>query len=200
MKIGIIGTGNMASGLGKRFARAGHEVMFGSRAPKKAQELAAAIGANASGGSQEDAAAFGEIVVLAMPFNAVRDTARSLPLDGKIVIETTNNMGGGSPTTTEQIQSWLPRAKVVKAFNTIFSNIIQSDVDPTKERAAVFIAGDDKDAKQTVARAIGDIGFDAVDAGPARNAVHLENLVRFVIELGQGQGYGRTVAFKLVRL
>ena len=200
MKIGIIGTGNIASGLGKRFARAGHEVMFGSRAPQKARQLAESIGANASGGTQEDTVAFGEIVVLAVPFNAVRAIAQSLPLDGKIVIETTNNMGGGEQSTTEQIQSWMPRAKVVKAFNTVFANILQSDADPSKERATIFLAGDDRGAKETAARAIGDIGFDVVDAGPARNAVHLDNLVRFIIELGQGQGYGRKVAFRLVQL
>lgn len=201
MKIGIIGTGKMGSGLGRRWANAGHEVMFGSRDPAKAQQLAAQIGANASGGSQADAVNFADVLVLVTPWDRTESVLRSLgSLRGKIVIETTNNYTDQNPlSTTERIMQWAPGAKVVKAFNGVFSQIIHADLAAQKARADVFIAGDDAGAKAITSQLVEDAGFRAVDAGPAKNARHLENMAFFIIELGYNQGWGTKAGFQVVQ-
>ncbi len=122
MKIGIIGTGRMSSGLGKRWVAGGHEVMFGSRDPAKARALAAQIGGGAHGGSQADAVSFAGVLLLATPFDQTEAALRDLgSLAGKVVIETTNNFVDKNPvSTTERIMQWSPGARVVKAFNGVF--------------------------------------------------------------------------------
>lgn len=202
MNIGIVGTGNIGGGLGKRWAKAGHSVMFASRDPNKARQLAAGIGASASGGSYAEVVAFSEVLLLATPWGDATESAlRALgSLDGKILIETTNNFKDSNPvSTTERIMAWTPGAKVVKAFNTIFAQIIAADPASLASRPTVYIVGDDADAKQTVSALIRDLSFDVVDFGPAKNAIHVENLGRAIVELGYGQGMGTTIGFKLER-
>lgn len=199
MKIGIIGTGRIASGVGQRLVKAGHAVYFGSRDPGKAAAAGAQIGAD--GGSQADAAAFGEVIVLAVPFTSVEEVSQTLHLDGKIVIETTNDLqGGGGQSSTERVQALFPNARVVKAFNHIFAQILANDPAHDLERSTAFIAGDDAAAKATAAGIIESMNFDVVDVGGAKNAAHLDNLVRFVIEMGYGLGMGPNIAFKLVKV
>lgn len=202
MKIGIIGTGRMASGLGRRWANAGHEVFFGSREPAKARQLAAAIGANAQGGSQAQAVSFSDTLLLTTPWDATEATLRSLgSLAGKVVIETTNNFVDQHPvSTTERIMSWAPGVQVVKAFNTIFWQILHADPASAQSRPDVFIVGDAAAAKAVTAQWVAAAGFHAVDAGPASNAHHLENLAFFVIELAYSQQYGTDIGFQLVRV
>ena len=207
MKIGIIGAGRMGSGLGKRWAQAGHQVMFGSRDPEKALGIATEVGtnangANASGGSYADVLAFADVLLFAVPWDKAEAVLADLgSLDGKILIETTNNFVDHDPrSTTERIMTWAPGAKVVKAFNTIFAGIIQADPADAKERPSVFMAGDDADAKQITAQLISDAGFDPVDAGPVKNARHVENIAFAIVELAYGQGMGSNVSFKLIRV
>lgn len=202
MKIGIIGTGRMASGLGKRWAKAGHEVFFGSRDPGKARQLAAEIGANAQGGSQAEAVAFSDTLLLATPWNATEDVLRGLgSLAGKVVIETTNNFVDQNPvSTTERIMAWAPGAKVVKAFNGVFWQIIHADPAQAKTRADVFIVGDDADAKAVTAQWVDAAGFHAVDLGAAKNAHHAEKLAFVIMELAYGQGLGTDIGLKLVKV
>ncbi len=202
MKIGIIGTGRMSSGLGKRWVDAGHEVMFGSRDPVKAQALATQIGGGAHGGSQADAVNFADVLLLATPFDKTEAVLRDLgSLAGKVVIEITNNfVDSNPPSTTERIMQWSPGARVVKAFNGVFWQQIHSDPAPTEQRPDVFMAGDDAAAKQIAAQWIEAAGYHAVDAGPAKNARHLENLAFFVIEMAYGQGMGPGVGLKLVKV
>lgn len=202
MKIGIIGAGKIGGGLGKRWLKAGHQVMFGSRDAEKARAFAAGLGANASGGTYAETAAFADVIVLAIPWDAVQATADDLgSLDGKIVIETTNNFADQAPTsTTERIMAWLPGAKVVKAFNTIFAQIIASDVSDPARLPDVFLVGDDPAAKQTVATLALDAGFNSIDVGPVKNARHVENLAFAIIELGYGQGMGTNVNFKVIKV
>ncbi len=197
MQIGIIGTGRIASGVGRRLINAGHTVFLGSRDAGKAQGAAQAIGAQ--GGSQADAVSFGEIIILAVPFGSVADVVGALPgLKGKIVIETANDLQGDNPlSSTERIQALIPEAKVIKAFNHIFAQIIADDM---TQRTTAFIAGDDKAAKAIVKPIIESIGFDVVDVGGAKEALHLDNLVRFLIHLGYGLGMGTDIAVKLVKV
>lgn len=200
MRIGIIGTGKIASGVGQRLVKAGHEVFFGSRDPEKAQSAVNQMGAQV--GSQEDAVSFGDIIVLPVPLDSVAELSKTLPgLRGKIIIETANDWTGGSnQSSTERIQALLPDSKVVKAFNHIFAQVLANDPANDLERSTAFIAGDDADAKKTAASVIESMGFDVVDVGGAKNAVHLDNLVKFVVEMGYGQGIGTNIAFKLVKV
>jgi hypothetical protein len=203
MNIGIIGTGRIGTGLAKHWIKAGHSVMFGSREPGKAQAVAAELGSGAQGGTQEAAAAFGEVVVLAVPWNAAEAVARSLPLDGKILIDCANDLSpsraASSVGTAQEVAGWARGARVVKAFNTVFFQILHAE-QTSGERGTVVIVGDDADAKRVVGGLIRDTGFEPLDAGGLKNAHHIDNLAALIVELGYGQGQGTNIAYKLVRL
>jgi predicted dinucleotide-binding enzyme len=135
MKIGIIGTGNMGSGLGKQWAAKGHQVLFGSRDPQKAHTLADSVGADASSGTYAEAVRFGEAVLLAVPWRGVEDSiARAGSFTDKILIDCTNPMTadymsllvGHTSSGAEEIARLAARARVVKAFNHIYAQIIHS--------------------------------------------------------------------------
>jgi 8-hydroxy-5-deazaflavin:NADPH oxidoreductase len=203
MKIGIIGTGRIGSGLAKHWVKAGHTIMFGSREPEKGRAVAAEIGGSTQGGTQEEAAAFGEVVVLATPWNAAEAVARSLSLSGKVVIDCTNDLSPAraetSRGTAQDVAEWAAGAKVVKAFNTVFFQILHAE-QTSDERGTVFIVGDDAEAKSKVGGLIRDAGFEPHDAGGLKNAHHIDNLAAFIVELGYGQGQGTNITYKLLRL
>ena len=198
MKIGIIGTGRMGTALGRRWALAGHEVCFGSRDPEKAAAVARTIADTVRGGTYAEAVAFGDVLLLSVPWKATQEVVQSLgPLNGKVLLECTNNVGGDDRDagTTELVAQWARGAKVVKAFNTIFYQIIEAEHEPL----TVFIVGDD-DAKATVSPLVRDAGFEPVDAGPIDNAHHLDALARFIIHLGYQRGMGQRIAYQLVQV
>ena len=199
MRIAIIGAGNVGGGLGTAFARAGHEVVFGVRdpeSPKTTAALAAAPGSRAT--DPAEAVAGAEAVVFTLRPDSLRDMVEGLPsLDGRIVIDSMNRFGG-DPTrsTTQDLAQLLPGAKLAKAFNTIgFENYTTAHERRTP--AAMFVAGDDPDAKAVAMRLAGEIGFEAVDAGPLANTKPLEDMVKVWFALSQQ--FGRTVGFALSR-
>jgi 8-hydroxy-5-deazaflavin:NADPH oxidoreductase len=177
MKIGFIGAGYIGGTLARLFAGAGHEVaVSNSRGPDTLRDFAAALGAGAAAVTRDEAAAFGEVVVAAIPFGRYRDLPAET-LAGKIVIDTNNyypqrdghfeELDSGPTTSSELLQAHLPGAHVVKAFNALYWERLRDDGRPAGSpgRLAVAISGDDKDAKRVVADLIDQIGFDAVDAG-----------------------------------
>ena len=189
-KIGIVGDGNVGSALARGLKRAGHDV----RAVGKDK---AAI---------RDTASFGEIVFLAIPFGAMDDVVRDAGevLAGKTVVDVTNaldanmNLAVGFTTSgAEELQKKVPKARVVKAFNTVFAQHMDSGRLGDKALTA-FVAGDDSGAKKTVLELARGIGFDAVDAGPLKNARLLEPLALFNIQLGYALGMGTHIGFKLL--
>jgi 8-hydroxy-5-deazaflavin:NADPH oxidoreductase len=190
MKIGVIGAGNMGAGLGKIWAKAGHEVIFSySRDQNKLIELATAAGATAKAGTIQEAAAQ-DIVLLAVWLPALEEVIHAAgSLDGKIVITcisgiqpdfTGQTIGLATDLKTsvaEVIQQLLPNAKVVEAFNTTFAEIIASDSRQFgSDFPSVFYCGDDVEAKQIAAILIEDCGYKAVDAGKLLVARTLETL------------------------
>ena len=202
MRIAVIGTGNVGSVLGSGWAAAGHQVTFGSRSPHsdRSRELAERTGAAAA--SPAAAVDTAEVVVLATPWQATRDTVLSLgALAGKIVVDCTNPLRpdlsglatGDGPSGGEQVAAWAEGARVVKAFNTTGSDNM-ADPDYAGQPLAMFIAGDDDEAKQRVGELAGELGFDAVDAGPLANSGLLESLamlwIRMAYELGMGSRFG----------
>lgn len=203
MNIGIIGSGNVGSALGQRWAEKGHAILFGARDPNSDKAKAAL--ANVRGarlGSLGEAAAFGEAILIAVPGAAALDAVRACgTLDGKVVMDAANWFGqrpaGVTHSLAEAIAEAAPGARVVKAFNTTGANNM---LNPRygAQNADMFICGDDADAKAVVAGLARDIGFDVVDAGPLSAAAMLESLAQLWVHLARS-GAGRDIAWKLLR-
>lgn len=208
MKIGIIGTGNVGSALGKGWAGQGHEVVFGTRQPEseKVQTLLAEVGEGVTAVPIPSAIEQADIIVLATLWNAVSDVAHAVNnWQGKIVIDATNPIAPGfqlavghTTSAAEQLATFLPGASVVKAFN---STGAENMVDPryNGEPTTMFICGDDADAKATVTELAEALGFDVADVGNLEAARFIEPLAMVWINLAFKQGLGRNIAFKLVR-
>lgn len=182
MKIGIIGAGYIGGNAARLFAKAGHEVAIAnSRGPETLTDLTSEIGENAKAVTVGEAADFGDIVLVSIPLGKYKE----LPADafaGKIVIDTNNyyperdgqipELDGDETTSSELLQEHLAGAKIVKGFNTIWFEHLKTQGNkdlPTEERRAIFIAGDDRDAKRTVSDLIEEIGFAAYDTGSLRD-------------------------------
>jgi len=209
MKIGIIGSGNVGGTLGARWAQLGHEVTFGSRNPGSdaMKQLAARAGGKARAALPADAARDNEVLLLSTPWPAAQEVLRNLgDLNGKTLIDATNPLLptlqglelGNTTSAGEQVAAWATGAKVVKAFNTVGFNIMENPAFGS-DKAVMFYCGDDAGAKQTVKQLTVELGFDAVDAGPLRQARVLEPFALLWISLAYGCGYGREIAFKLLR-
>ena len=209
MHIGVIGIGNVGGTLGRRWARKGHEVMFGVREPssEKVGQILAEAGKNARAGTVAEAAAFGEVVALATPWDGTQDAIRQAgDLKGKIVLDCTNPLkpdlsGLAVPEGSsggQQVAFWAAGAKVVKIFNTTGANNMDN---PRfrNDRATMFYCGDDAEAKRIAARLAEDLAFETVDAGPLSEARNLEHLALLWIHLAYVQKLGRDIAFKLMR-
>jgi 8-hydroxy-5-deazaflavin:NADPH oxidoreductase len=209
VRIGIIGSGNVGGTLGKRWAKNGHIVVFGSRDPGSAEmkRLVEEAGRTARAGSVAEAVGSSEVILLATPWPAARDAISAAGnLSDKVVIDATNpllpKMGGlelGTTTSAaEQVAAWARGARVVKAFNTVGFNIM---ADPRFDgRAAVmFYCGDDTEAKKITGQLASELGFDAQDAGPLTRARLLEPFALLWISLAFSPGHGRDFAFQLIR-
>lgn len=187
MRIGIIGSGNIGANAARLFVRAGHEVaLSNSRGGAGLDELVAELGAQARATTIEEAARFAEVVLVAIPLGKFR----SLPAEafaGKIVVDAGNyyperdgqiaELDGEQATSSELLAAHLRGARLVKGFNTIWFEHLRTQGDThlaTEKRRAIFIAGDDPQAKETVARLIAEIGFAAVDTGSLRDGGRLQ--------------------------
>ena len=177
MKIGIIGAGHIGGTLARRFVAAGHEVaVSNSRGPETLVPLVGELGPRAQAATAEEAARFGDVVVVSVPFGRYREVPTNDVAD-KVLIDTNNyypqrdgyfeELDRDVTTSSELLQSHLPQARVVKAFNAILWTRLRDDGRPAgdPERLGIPISCDDEQAKRTVAELIDQIGFDAVDAG-----------------------------------
>lgn len=180
MKIAVIGTGSMGSGLGQAFAR-NHQVVMGSRDPERASVVAQNIGA-AGGATYAEAAQDADVVVLALPWKAVGETIPALgDLSGKILLDITNPYTEGGlqnvePSSSEEVQRLAPGARVVKGWNTVYArNLIDPDFDGLA--ASVFVCGDDAHAKDVVIGLAKEIGFVPEDVGALSSAAALTRLL-----------------------
>ena len=192
MRLAIIGKGNVGTALSKGLSRAGHDIRFGHRDPRE---------------PVREAAEWGEAIILAVPFSAVNDVVRIIgsAADGKALIDVTNaideNMElaiGFTTSAAEELQKKLPRAHVIKAFNTVFAQN-QSSGRLGGEQLTAFIAGDDVESKQIAMQLARDIGFDPVDIGPLKSARYLEPMAIMLIGLGYGLNMGTGIGYRLVR-
>lgn len=197
MRIAILGAGNVGGGLGKAFAAAGHDVVFGVRDPESTKTLAALADIPEAGAaSPADAVDGADVIVFAVRPVAIAATVAELPdLRGRIVIDAMNRLDGEpGRSTTQDLAAQLPGAKLAKAFNTTgFENLATAATRTVP--VAMFVAGDDADAKRTAMALAADIGFRPEDAGGLANAKPLEDMVR--VWLALATVHGRTVGFSI---
>jgi predicted dinucleotide-binding enzyme len=184
VRIAIIGTGKMGRGFAIALSPH-HEVVFGSRDPRRTRKVLRSTGA-ADVLSPEEAVAGADVVVLAVPWTAVEEiTARLKGLDGTVVIDVTVPYGEerealGRRSSGEVVQKLLRRARVVKGWNHVFSKHL---TDPAVDGIApsVLLAGNDGDAKRIVSGLAREMGFHPVDVGGLRQSYHLDRLVSMML-------------------
>lgn len=189
-KIAVIGNGNVGSALQRGLERAGYDVKSVGKDPSRMRETAR----------------WGEVVILAVPYSAIDEVIRNMgeTVRDKTLIDATNALTpnfqlalGFTTSGAEELQKKAPFAKVVKAFNTSFAEHVATG--QVKGAAlTLFVAGDDKSATEQVLSLGRDIGFDAVDAGPLKNARWLETLGYLNIQLGYTLKMGTQIGFKLI--
>jgi predicted dinucleotide-binding enzyme len=178
MQIGIIGAGMIGSTLAKLWVEAGHDVRLSSRHPEELQPLVAALGSRASAGTPEEAAAFGEVVMLTVPLAAVPDLARSLAplLEGKVVLDTGNAYEERDRHAAREAKQhprgsagWaaamFPRSRWVKAFNTVYFKALAREAHRDGDRVGIPLAADDRAALDIAEMLARDAGFDPVIVG-----------------------------------
>jgi 8-hydroxy-5-deazaflavin:NADPH oxidoreductase len=175
LKIGVIGSGNVGSALGRVWANAGHPVMFSSRSLDSDKKLAAEIGPNARAGTPKEAAAFGDVLLFAVPYGALPDLGKALAgeIKGKVIIDACNpfpNRDGeianrareqGAGRVSAEL---LPGARIVRAFNAIGAARM-GEAHEQPGRIGMPIAGDDKEAIEVASRLIREIGYEPVLVG-----------------------------------
>lgn len=184
MRIGIIGSGRIGGNAGRLFAAAGHEVLFsGSSDPARLEAAAVEAGPGARRGTPREAVEFGEVVMIAVPWRALDDAlAQAGSLDGTIVIDTTNQYGASGlerlpegRTAAQVNAARMAGARYTKSFNTLTAGFQRESAGREgEERVALFVCGDDPEAKAVVSRLIEEIGFVAVDAGGTADAAVME--------------------------
>jgi NADPH-dependent F420 reductase len=205
MRISIIGVGNVGSALARGWARVGRKIVLGVRDANAPNVQALQQEAGAEIFSPEAAARAGDVIVLALPWQAAESAVKSLGnLSGKIVIDCMNPLGmvdgalgltiGHATSGAEALQAWAPEARVVKTLNQVGAEIMQ-DAFGLSARPVMFLAGDDEEAKQRVGTLVEALGFEALDAGPLRQARLLEPLAMVWINQALFRGAGRAWAF-----
>jgi len=208
MKVTVIGAGNMGSAFVKQLVRAGHQVSVTARDSAKAAQVATAnpgAKAVATAGAASDA----DAVVLATGYGDAASALNSAGnLRGKVVIDITNPltadyMGltlGHSTSAAEEIAKAVPGAEVVKAFNTVFAQVLAEGADfGNGQKVTVYVASDSARAKQVATALAESMGFQVIDAGALKNARYLEPLAGLNIYLGYGAGLGTAIAPTWIR-
>jgi predicted dinucleotide-binding enzyme len=179
-RIGVIGAGRIGTMIARHLTNAGHDVLISfsrdeDRLNATAQEIGARAGTPAEAAEQD-------VVVLSVPWTAVDDVVGQISLDGKIVIDTTNQFGAGGweeipdgLTAAQLNQRRMPGARLVKSFNTLTAAFQASEAGrPAQTRVVQWLCGDDAEAKEIVAGLIRDAGFEPVDVGGLADATVME--------------------------
>ena len=206
VKIAMLGKGMVGGTLGRRWAAGGHEIAFGVRDPSAPAAKALGADTGATIATIRDAVVGADVVTLAVPWTAVPEVVdQAGDLDGVVVIDATNTSATGyrpdlatERSGAETVASLVPGARVIKAFNGLSYRTME-DPSAFPLPPAVLLAGDDRDAKDTVAELVLEIGLEPVDAGPLAAAVLLESAALLWIRLAFDQQLGRDAAFAIVR-
>lgn len=181
LKIGIVGTGNIGGALAKHWAKAGHEIVLASRHPEQLQDLAKSLGPKVRTGTPKEAAAFGDVVLISVPYAATPQLGRDLQgeLKGKIVLDTGNPYPNRDGPMAEDARKrgtgvasaeFLPGTRLVRAFNAIKWTDLTNEGNHPGEKYAIPLAGDDSEALRVAQRLVRDAGFDPVVVGGLASA------------------------------
>jgi predicted dinucleotide-binding enzyme len=181
MKIGIIGAGNIGGALARHWGAAGHELMISSRHPEELQALAKEIGPNVKVGTPQEAAAFGEVIMLTVPYGAEPQVGRDLAkeLKGKIVLDAGNpypSRDGDMAVkdrargTGAAAKEYFPGVRIVRAFNSINASPLLNDAFHKPEKLGIPIASDDAEGLKIASQLVTDAGFDPVVVGDLSRA------------------------------
>jgi predicted dinucleotide-binding enzyme len=201
MKITILGSGNIGSTLGKKWAKAGHAVTFAARNPDdpKYQDLLKTIGGNGAIAALPEAVNSAEVILLAIPGTAVEETMAGLgqALDGKVIIDATNKIQQAEMNSLAAISAKAPAAKLFRAFNSLgWENFETPQLGETQ--IDLFYCGDPGEAKETAEQLIADIGLRPIYVGNLDQVAVIDTLTRLWFALAIGQGHGRRLAFKML--
>src|SRR5499427_649329 len=194
--IGTIGAGHIGSTIGGLWVKHGHKVLFSSRHPEELKDMVASLGPLAQAGTVDQAIAFGDVVLLTVPYGALPQIGRdhAAALKGKIVLDTCNAVAARDGAVADEVeangigvtsQKYLPGTRLVRAFNTMSSRIFASEANRPDPKLAVPIAGDDQDGVQVAAGLVRDAGFDPVVVGKLADAKLFQR---------GGLGYGQQVS------
>jgi predicted dinucleotide-binding enzyme len=210
VRVGVLGSGDVGRVLAGGFIKLGHDVKIGSRDPEKLREWAEKAGERASTGTLEETAKFGDLIVLATHGAGAENALRLAGpgnFDGKVVIDATNPLefSSGAPklyvgfndSLGEQVQRWIPKARVVKAFNTV-GNANMIDPDFPNGPPDMFICGNDEDAKKIVAQVCRHWGWGVIDLGNIESSRYLEPMCMTWVMHGLRAGSWNH-AFKLLQ-
>lgn len=180
-RVGVIGSGNIGGTVGTLWVKAGHQVLFSSRNPDNLKPLINELGPAARAGTVSEALKFGDAVLLAVPYGAYpqigKDHAQELA--GKIVLDAGNAVPARDGEIAKEARElgigltsakYLPKARIVRAFNTLNFRVLAKNAHRSGEPMAIPIAGDDKEALELAARLIRDAGFEAVRIGSLESA------------------------------
>jgi 8-hydroxy-5-deazaflavin:NADPH oxidoreductase len=179
MKIGILGSGNIGGTAAQLFADAGHQVAISnSRGPQSLRDFEKSGGSNIKAMTIEEAIAFGDVILLAIPWIKRQELPSASLLNGKIVIDAMNPYSKNfevinlePSSSSEEVAKQLKGARIVKAFNTLYYQHLKTKGNtnaPKEDRTVLFVAGDDAQAKSIVSKLVDEIGFAPVDTGPLR--------------------------------
>lgn len=200
-RIGIIGTGKIGGALAELWAKAGYELVISSRHPEQLRELAKSLGPKVRAGTPKEAAAFGEVVLISVPYGALPQVGRDYAgeLKGKIVLDTGNPYPHRDGPMAEEARKkgtgiasaeFLPGVRLVRAFNSIPAYSLRSEAHRSGERVGVPLAADDPEALKVAARLVQDAGFEPVIVGPLSRAKEFD--------VGAGV-YGRAITAREMR-
>ena len=181
MKIGVIGAGKIGGAVGMHWAKAGHEVFFSSRHPEQLADLVKRAGPKARAGTPREAAAFGEVLLISVPYGALPQVGQDFAKEmaGKIVLETGNPNAARDGAMAEPALAkgaglasaeFLPGVRLVRAFTCVPAAAIANDAHRSGERIAIALAGDDKEALEVAARLVKEAGFEPVVVGGLASA------------------------------
>jgi predicted dinucleotide-binding enzyme len=176
MRIGIIGSGRQGGALGLQWAKAGHEILFSSRNPDTLKELVAKAGGKAKAGLPQDAAAFGEVILIAVPYGALPQVGKDYAhlMKGKVVIDVGNpRVDRDGPMAKDALSKgtgiasaeYLPGVRLVRALNALSFVQVEREAHRPGEKLGIPVAGDDPAAVATVVRLVEDAGFEPVVVG-----------------------------------
>jgi predicted dinucleotide-binding enzyme len=211
MRIGMLGSGLMGGKLGTIFARAGHDVVFSyARSNEKLKKLAREAQGKARAGTPGEAARDADALLLAVHWSRIDDVLKQAgDLAGKVVVTCSLPMDAGdtkliianTSSGAEELAKKVPKARIVSAFNTVPSEVLFGVFEAKRkdDRPSLVYCGDDERAKDAASQLIGDVGFDAVDAGPLQIARYTEPFALLVAQLAyEGKG-GPELAYRFER-